>query len=74
VKVSASDEHVAENRPPATQYTQLMLLPHALPSAGSERGHTEPLGGRLCDDHLHRSDAAHAVGPIRENDGAQYAH
>jgi hypothetical protein len=71
VKVSATDEQVAENRPPATQYTQSTLLPHALPSVGRERGHAGPFEGRLCDDHLHWSDGAQEAGPIRLTEGAQ---
>jgi hypothetical protein len=72
--VPASGKQLAANSPSEPQYSHVMALPHVPPSTGRETGHTGPLGGTLCNAHLHWSDAAHAVGPTRCTDGAQYAH
>jgi hypothetical protein len=74
VKVSFTDAQLAEKSPADVHYEQLMLLPHGLPSAGSEFGQLDGFEGRLGADHLHWSDDPQEVGPSRCTDGAQYAH
>ena len=70
VYVSETWLHVALARPSATQYSQVIALPHMAPLVGTALGHAAPFA-IAWDAHAHEDEPAHVGGARLMTAGAQ---